>query len=34
MTGMNIVMAILHQAVGALVLASVAWGAHVVGRRS
>lgn len=32
-TGMNIVMAVLHQAVGALVVASVAWGAHVVGRR-
>ena len=34
MTGMNIVMAVLHQAVGALVVASFAWGAHVVGRRS
>ena len=33
MTGMNIVLAVLHQAVGALVVASVAWGAHVVGRR-
>jgi heme a synthase len=33
MTGMNIVLAILHQAVGALVVASVAWGANVVGRR-
>ncbi|MGH6706134.1 MAG: COX15/CtaA family protein [Sphingomicrobium sp.] len=33
MTGMNIVMAVLHQAVGALVVASVAWGAHIVGRR-
>ena len=33
MTGMNIVMAVLHQAVGALVVASVAWGAHVVGRQ-
>jgi cytochrome c oxidase assembly protein subunit 15 len=31
-TGMNIIMAVLHQAVGALVVASVAWGAHVVGR--
>jgi cytochrome c oxidase assembly protein subunit 15 len=31
-TGMNIVMAVLHQAVGALVVASVAWGAHVHGR--
>jgi cytochrome c oxidase assembly protein subunit 15 len=34
MTGMNIVLAVLHQAVGALVVASVAWGAHVIGRRS
>ncbi len=33
MTGMNIVLAVLHQAVGALVVASVAWGAHVIGRR-
>ena len=33
MSGMNIVLAVLHQAVGALVVASVAWGAHVVGRR-
>jgi cytochrome c oxidase assembly protein subunit 15 len=32
MTGMNIVLAVLHQAVGALVVASVAWGANVVGR--
>ncbi|RIX27414.1 COX15/CtaA family protein [Sphingomonas edaphi] len=31
-TGMNIVMAVLHQAVGALVVASVAWGAHVHGK--
>ena len=34
MTGMNIVLAVLHQAVGALVVASVTWGAHVIGRRS
>jgi len=32
MTGMNIVLAVLHQAVGALVVASVAGGANVVGR--
>ncbi len=34
MTGMNIVLAVLHQAVGALVVVSAAWGAHVIGRRS
>jgi len=34
MTGMNILLAVLHQAVGALVVASVTWGAHVVGSRS
>jgi cytochrome c oxidase assembly protein subunit 15 len=33
MTGMNIILAVLHQAVGALVVASVTWGAHVVGKR-
>ena len=32
--GMNIALAVLHQAVGALVVASVAWGAHAIGRRS
>ena len=32
MTGMNIVLAVLHQAVGALVVAAFAWGAHVDGR--
>jgi len=32
MSGMNIELAVLHQAVGALVVASVTWGAHVVGR--
>jgi cytochrome c oxidase assembly protein subunit 15 len=32
MTGMNIALAVLHQAVGALVVASVTWGAHVTGR--
>ena len=34
LSGMNIVLAVLHQAVGALVVASVTWGAHVIGRRS
>lgn len=33
MTGMNIVLAVLHQAVGALVVAATAYGAHVLGRR-
>lgn len=33
MTGMNIVLAVLHQAVGALVVAAFAWGAHVDGGR-
>ena len=33
MTGMNIVLAVLHQAVGALVVAAFTWGAHVLGRR-
>ena len=32
MTGMNIVLAVLHQAFGALLVASFAWGAHVDGR--
>lgn len=32
MSGMNIVLAAFHQAVGALLVASVAWGAHSVGR--
>jgi cytochrome c oxidase assembly protein subunit 15 len=32
MSGMNIVLAVLHQAVGALVVASLAWGAHMHGR--
>jgi cytochrome c oxidase assembly protein subunit 15 len=32
MSGMNIILAVLHQAVGALVVASVTWGANVVGR--
>ena len=33
MTGVNIGLAIAHQAVGALLVASVAWGAHAVGRQ-
>jgi cytochrome c oxidase assembly protein subunit 15 len=33
MSGMNIVLAVLHQAVGALVVAAAAWGMHVNGRR-
>ena len=32
MTGMNIVLAVLHQAVGALVVATVIWGAHRLGQ--
>ncbi|MEK6637236.1 MAG: COX15/CtaA family protein [Pseudomonadota bacterium] len=32
MTGVNIMSAVLHQAVGALVVASTAWGMHVIGR--
>jgi cytochrome c oxidase assembly protein subunit 15 len=32
MSGMNIALAVLHQAVGALLVASFAWGAHSVGR--
>jgi len=34
MSGMNIVLAVLHQAVGAMVVVATAWGAHVVGRRA
>lgn len=33
MTGVNITLAVLHQAVGALVVASAAWAAHSIGRR-
>jgi cytochrome c oxidase assembly protein subunit 15 len=33
MTGMNIVLAVLHQAVGALVVATTVWGAHRLGRQ-
>ena len=32
MSGMNIILAVLHQAVGALVVAAFAWGANVDGR--
>jgi cytochrome c oxidase assembly protein subunit 15 len=32
MTGVDIALAVLHQAVGALVVASTVWGAHVLGR--
>ena len=28
MTGMNIILAVLHQAVGAIVVATTVWGAH------
>jgi heme a synthase len=34
MTGVNIVLAVLHQAVGALLVASSIWGAHRVGRHA
>lgn len=34
MSGMNITLAVLHQAVGALLVAATAWGAHVAGRRA
>ena len=33
MMNMNITMAVLHQAVGALVVASTAWGVHLLGRQ-
>ncbi len=33
MTGVNIVFAVLHQAVGALVVIATIWGLHVLGRR-
>jgi len=33
MTGVNIGLAVAHQGVGALLVASVAWGAHAVGRQ-
>jgi heme a synthase len=34
MTGVNIVFAVMHQAVGALLVASIIWGAHSLGRRT
>ena len=34
LTGVAIWLAVLHQAVGALVVASTVWGAHVLGRRA
>ena len=34
MTGVNIMLATAHQAVGAILIATVAWGAHVIGRRT
>jgi len=33
MTGVNIVLAVSHQAVGALLVAATVWGAHVIGRQ-
>jgi heme a synthase len=33
MTGMNITLAVLHQAVGAIVVATTVWGAHRLGKR-
>jgi cytochrome c oxidase assembly protein subunit 15 len=33
MSGMNILLAASHQAVGALLVAATAWGAHVIGRQ-
>jgi cytochrome c oxidase assembly protein subunit 15 len=34
MSGVALPLAVLHQAVGALLVAATAWGAHVIGRRS
>ena len=34
MTGVDLILAVLHQFVGALLVASTAWGAHVLGRRA
>ncbi len=34
MSGMNIVLAVLHQAVGALVVASAVWGVYLLGRKA
>lgn len=33
MTGVNIILAVSHQAVGALLVAATVWGAHVLGRQ-
>jgi heme a synthase len=33
MSGVNIILAVSHQAVGALLVASAVWGAHVLGRK-
>jgi cytochrome c oxidase assembly protein subunit 15 len=33
MTGVNLWIAVLHQLVGALLLAATTWGAHALGRR-
>lgn len=33
LSGVNIMLAVLHQAVGALLVASATWGAHALGRR-
>jgi heme a synthase len=33
-SGMNITLAVLHQAVGALLVAATVWGAHILGRQS
>lgn len=34
MTGVNIILAVSHQAVGALLVAATVWGAHVLGRQN
>ena len=34
MTGVNIVLAVSHQAVGALLVAATVWGAHILGRET
>lgn len=34
MTGVNIVLAVLHQAVGALLVVATVWGAHAIGRKN
>ena len=33
LSGMNIELAVLHQAVGALLVIATTWGAHVIGRQ-